>query len=208
MYVQGCNRKFYDTVVLSFCTHKKGSCVLLTLTVLYVQQKTFVCQYHKRKTMSSYVRLIATQSDLRRYVCTMFYLSSESVAVLIPSSLQRSGQWNPRFTEIVIFFSVSPWRVTSWPRIPGLWTTTSNSGNSNEDILLLVGWHEVMRLGAETTLTPVECVVAKLAENYVRHSDDKLNDKWLNRRFTLALHQMFTENRCYSLKCLRRCNRW
>jgi len=63
--------------------------------------------------MASYVRPIATQSDLRRYVCTMFYLSLESVAVLIPSSLPRSSQWNPRFTEIVIFLSVLPWHVTS-----------------------------------------------------------------------------------------------
>jgi len=113
MYVQGCNRKFYNTVVLSFCTHKKESYVLLTRTVLYVQQKkTIVCHYHKRITMSSYVRPIAINSD-RRCVCPMIYLSLEFVAFLIPSSLPRSSQWTPRFAEIVIFLSVSPWRVTS-----------------------------------------------------------------------------------------------
>jgi len=79
----------------------------LNLTVLYVhQQKTVVYRYQKRKTVCSYVRPIAIHCG-RRYVCTMFYLLLEFVAFLIPS-LPRSGQWTPRFAEIVIFLSVLP----------------------------------------------------------------------------------------------------
>lgn len=124
-YVQGCNRKLYCTFVLSYCTYKKESYVLLTLIVLYVQQKKTVCQTVSQQNMSSYVRLIAIQSDLHCYVCTSFYFSEEFVAFLIPPSFPHGSQWTPWFAEIVIFFSVSPWHVISWPCRSGLWTTTT-----------------------------------------------------------------------------------
>jgi len=79
--------------------------------------------------------------------------------------------WNSYFLVCV---AIALHHLTSHSRPVGHTVKSGNLDNSNEDILLLVGWHEVMHLGAESTLTAEECIVAKVAEDYVWHSDDKL----------------------------------